>query len=363
MILAPNSWGVSKKVWIYGDGEFANILREYLHKQKIEVIGTITRNYFEMGNVKGGLELYRRNSYPVFIGVFNHKDNPIEIIEYLEGINAVKIVTPAQICIDFSEIEFSKYYLSTELSKFHSKKSLLKIINYLSDDTSKEVFKGFVSYQKTGDVRNLVRSATADVQYLGRTLPSPYKELWLAGKICWVDIGSFDGDTLRCIENFGRNMEKDEYICIEPDIKNFDKLLMFTSKLKSKVKLLNIAIGERSSVIDFVHEGTLSAHIQDKNSNLNLVSEVKISTIDNVCANLYPTHVKMDIEGSEMGALKGGAHTLIRCRPKLAISLYHKPRDIVEIPLYLMKLLPRYNWFIRCYGAHGYDTILYGIPK
>ena len=79
--------------------------------------------------------------------------------------------------------------------------------------------------------------------------------------------------------------------------------------------------------------------------------------------DLSPTHIKMDIEGAEMGALTGGAYTLIKHRPKLAISLYHRHRDIVEIPLYLMKLLPNYNWFIRCYGAHGYDTILYGIPK
>jgi len=363
MILAPNSGGASTKAWIYGDGGFANILRDYLHKQNIEVIGIITKNYFELGNVRGGLDLYRNNSHPVFMGVFNHKDNPIEIIEYLEEIRVVKIVTPAQICIDFPDTEFSKYYLSTELREFHSKYDLMKVISNLSDDTSKDIFEGFVAYQKTGNIRNLVRSAPADIQYLGRTLPSPHKDQWLAGKICWIDIGSFDGDTLRCIENSGHNMENDEYICIEPDIKNFDKLVISTSKLKSKLELLNIAIGFKSSLIDFVHEGTLSAHIQDKNSNLSLVGEVEVSTIDNVCANLHPTHIKMDIEGAEMGALMGGAHTLIKYRPKLAISLYHKPRDIVEIPLYLMKLLPQYNWFIRCYGAHGYDTILYGIPK
>ena len=363
MTVAPNFGGAPTKVWIYGDGGFANILRDYLHQQNIEVIGKITKNYFELGNIRGGRDLYRDNTYPVFIGVFNHKDNPIEIIEYLEEIKAIEIVTPAQICIDFPDTEFSKYYLSTELREFHGKYDLMEVTSSLSDDTSKDVFEGFVAYQKTGNIRNLVRSASADMQYLGRTLPSPHKELWLRGKICWIDIGSFDGDTLRCIENSGHNMVNDEYICIEPDIKNFDKLVIFASKLKSKLKLLNIAIGDKSSLIDFVHEGTLSAHIQNKNSNSSLVREVEVSTIDNVCANLYPTHIKMDIEGAEMGALMGGEHTLTKHRPKLAISLYHKPRDIVEIPLYLMKLLPRYNWFIRCYGAHGYDTILYGIPR
>jgi hypothetical protein len=85
-------------------------------------------------------------------------------------------------------------------------------------------------------------------------------------------------------------------------------------------------------------------------------------TIDQICEDFKPSHIKMDIEGAEMSALIGAKESLLSYRPKLAISLYHLPYDVTRIPIYLMTLLHDYAWFIRCYGAHGYDTILYGIP-
>jgi hypothetical protein len=118
----------SKKAWIYGAGGFANYLCNFLNEQNIEIIGTITKNYFKLGDTTGGLELYKNNSYPVFIGVFNHKDDPVEILDYLEGIKIDEIFTPAQICINFPDTEFNKYYLSAELNKFHSDYDLTNVI-------------------------------------------------------------------------------------------------------------------------------------------------------------------------------------------------------------------------------------------
>ncbi len=53
---------------------------------------------------------------------------------------------------------------------------------------------------------------------------------------------------------------------------------------------------------------------------------------------IAPDFVKLDIEGSELQALLGGHDTIRKYRPKLAIALYHKPEDIVDIPKFIHNL-------------------------
>jgi FkbM family methyltransferase len=86
----------------------------------------------------------------------------------------------------------------------------------------------------------------------------------------------------------------------------------------------------------------------------SLVESGKIERVD---------FVKMDIEGSELTALRGAARTLVKFRPKLAISLYHKPQDFFEIPLYLKELLPDYEFYLDHYSIHFGETVLYGRPR
>ena len=56
------------------------------------------------------------------------------------------------------------------------------------------------------------------------------------------------------------------------------------------------------------------------------------------------TLLKMDIEGSERKALEGARKSIIKYKPRMAISVYHKPEDILEIPNYILTLDNRYNF-------------------
>ncbi len=71
------------------------------------------------------------------------------------------------------------------------------------------------------------------------------------------------------------------------------------------------------------------------------------------------TFIKMDIEGAEYQSLLGALKTIKKYRPKLAICLYHKPEDIIEIPHIILSINPDYKLAIRHYTTCNWETVLY----
>ena len=72
-----------------------------------------------------------------------------------------------------------------------------------------------------------------------------------------------------------------------------------------------------------------------------------------------PDFIKLDIEGAELDALKGAGKSIRRHRPKLAVSLYHKPNDLFEIVLYIKENFPFYECYLDHYTIHMEETVLY----
>lgn len=84
-------------------------------------------------------------------------------------------------------------------------------------------------------------------------------------------------------------------------------------------------------------------------------------TIDSILEdNKSPvTFIKMDVEGSELKSLEGAANAIIKYRHRLAISVYHKPNDILEIADYILSLNKDYKLFLRHYTGNINETVLY----
>jgi hypothetical protein len=73
-------------------------------------------------------------------------------------------------------------------------------------------------------------------------------------------------------------------------------------------------------------------------------------------------YLKYDVEGAEREALKGTEDLIRRSQPILAVSVYHKPADLWELPRYMKSLNPAYEFFLRTQGEDGMDAICFAVP-
>jgi hypothetical protein len=69
--------------------------------------------------------------------------------------------------------------------------------------------------------------------------------------------------------------------------------------------------------------------------------------------------IKMDIEGGEVDALRGAQETLRKFAPRLAISVYHRPRDLPDIVATVRQARPDYRLYLSHKSPGLGDTILF----
>lgn len=88
---------------------------------------------------------------------------------------------------------------------------------------------------------------------------------------------------------------------------------------------------------------------------------IEVRRLDDILGNRPVTFIKMDIEDSELAALRGAERIIRQQRPKLAICVYHKPEDMWEIPNFILNCHPDYKLYLRHYTMIEYETVLYAI--
>lgn len=164
-----------------------------------------------------------------------------------------------------------------------------------------------------------------------------------------------------------------KYSCIyafEPDPDSYQQAEQALQNAKLKhVKLIPAALGQVSDVATFVASHNMYSHIQTEEAvpgNLNPVNDsthiykIPIKRLDDVAEHTVG-FIKLDVEGQEMNALLGAKKTIQRDRPLLAICVYHRPGDMLDIMTYLHDLVPEYRFYLRHYSQIQYETVLYAV--
>lgn len=69
--------------------------------------------------------------------------------------------------------------------------------------------------------------------------------------------------------------------------------------------------------------------------------------------------IKLDVEGSEMNVLKGAGKSILKFKPRMAISIYHCKEHLLDIPEFLLSLHKDYTFSISANNPTFVDMVLY----
>ena len=175
----------------------------------------------------------------------------------------------------------------------------------------------------------------------------------------FIDGGSLNlSDTRYYIES---NMNFEKVYAFEPSEKNYEICKQIKSKFlddDERIEIVNKGLWSDEKVLCFT-ENAGSSCLSNKGEET-----VEVTSIDQYLEGKEKvSYIKMDIEGAEMEALKGAKNTIIHDKPDLAICIYHKDEDILEIPKYILELNPDYTLYIRHYSCYVWETVLYAVMR
>lgn len=175
----------------------------------------------------------------------------------------------------------------------------------------------------------------------------------------FVDAGAFDGKTILDFNQWC-NGKYSKIYAFEPQIEALEKCQCNCAGLQN-ISYLHKGLWDSEQTVHFVCEGTESRIVENRNDSSFSVNVTSLD-INVLGGGTIPTFIKMDIEGAELKALEGAAECISKYSPQLAISVYHRPQDIIEIPMFIKTINSRYRFWLRHYSLSWFDTVLYAVP-
>ena len=365
------------KIAIYGAGTVGIGLKHYIEQNRpdIKIVffvdafvsgereGLEIKSFKELESVRDFFDLLvvsTRRSAHELIAIFNYFD--IKFIMISNEIDAYfrRQPEPEQLQEEYKKIN-----------------DVLKILKTNED---KKLYKAVWNIWLKNDLKNIQKYASKkhniEITGLQRNYLKHYQEFIVPDAIeTVIDAGVCNGTQFFVFKKNFKNLKKIygfEPLYDEVKNPNYD---YYFQQMK-EVEIVRLGLWNKEEEITFVetlNRNLGGSFVKDSENNANRkiqsddnIIKIKTTTIDEFKQQKGITkidYIKMDVEGAEMQALKGGEKTLIKDRPQLAISIYHSASDLVNIPLYLNSILKSYTFHIGHYSPKSYETVLYAIPN
>ncbi len=345
-------------VWIYGAGGYGRKVQKLLHENGFDFRGFIDSRAASnqlpteiCAPVRARDDFNGAQNTGLIIGIHNFSDNLTEIVNWARAVGFDPILTPGDLP-DILGPGSDSYWLTSRRHTVAHVEDIIALARNVADVQSIEVIRGLAMLRLTGDIHQQPPPDRAN-QYLPKDLQPPRQP------ICFVDGGAYDGDTFRALS--AASLQVSDWIAFEPDLANFSKLsITARAAAATRARLFPCGLGRTTEDLFFSDGEGAGSHIT---ASSDTSSQIRVVSLDEVAPGLNPTFVKLDVEGSEAHALLGMRRILIASRPYCAVSVYHKPSDLWELPALIREIIPEADFYIRQHGYNGFDTVLYVIPR
>lgn len=326
----------TKPIVLYGMGNGADKILDWCAANAVVVQGVFASDEFVRGQQFRGFTVERYAALKARLGgellvVIAFASERPEVLERFAQLAAEQEVLAPHLPL-FAEAEtVSQAWLTKHAA------ALQAVYEHLADEQSRRVFAATLNYKLSGKISYLFDCATEREADL-RQLIAPNQEE------CYLDLGAYNGDT---IQELGRltNWQWQQVVAVEPDRRNCRKLRLLAEELQQRglaVEVHESGIWECEGALSFSDSGGRQSTFVGASKR-----QTPVTTIDSVLAGRPVSYIKMDVEGAEAQALRGGEQSISHWAPKLFVAAYHYDVDLFRLPQLIWQLVPDYKVYLR----------------
>ncbi len=324
----------NRPIVVYGMGNGADKLFRRFEAYGITPVDVFASDGFVRGHSYRGIRVKSfseiRETYSDFVIAVSFASSRAEVIDMLAEIDRKYDVYVPDMPVAESEIYFDRAFYNSNYEKIVSAYELFE------DEESKNCYAAVVNYKLSGRMEYLL-GAFSDTDDI-------YSLVGIDEVTSALDVGAYNGDTVREMKRYFPNLC--EITAIEPDKRNFKKLQKYAEECEGvKPSVINAAAHGECGSMSFLSSGNRNSSISSSASYEHKSELVSLVTVDSL--NIKTDYIKYDVEGDEYEALLGSHNTIKCCAPRLLVSLYHKSRDLFELPLLIKERYPNRKMFLR----------------
>ncbi len=208
---------------------------------------------------------------------------------------------------------------------------IMKVYSLLADDASRKTFVNVLRFKISGD--------TAYLREIFCGEDEPYELLKLGEEEVYCDLGAYTGDTVKEFIAHTGGRYKHIY-ALEPSRRNFSKCVKNCLAL-DRISFYNAAASDNDGTVFFSEGAGRQQMISERGT------AVSARSLDSILSGRGCSYIKYDVEGADRSALLGSRKTIEQYSPKIRTAVYHRPYDLIDIPLLIHELQPRYKLYLR----------------